>query len=223
MPMRVGPPRLPSRADRRGTWRRATFASLDFETTGLDYRRDDIVSFGVVPVRAGRVVLREAVHQLVAPGVPVSPASLRIHQLLPGELASAPSLSGARGSLSDALAGRFVLAWFAELEIAFLARTFGNSRRSWRRRTIDVRRLALAVEGMAPDSRVTLTAAAERVGVPVVSPHDALDDALVASQLFLVLAARFERAGIGRVVDLLDVCAGGRRALRLERRVRAAV
>jgi DNA polymerase-3 subunit epsilon len=223
MPMSAGAPRPPSRGERREAWRRATFASLDFETTGLDYRRDDIVSFGVVPVRAGRVVLREAVHQLVAPGVPVSPASVRIHQLLPGELASAPGLSVARGTLADALAGRFVLAWFAELEIAFLARTFGNPRRSWRRRTIDVRRLSLAVEGLPPDSRVTLTSAAERLGVPVASPHDALDDALVAAQLFLVLAARFERAGVGRVADLVHVCAGGRRARELERRVRTAV
>jgi DNA polymerase-3 subunit epsilon len=221
--LRTGSPQPPTRAQRRAPWRHATFASLDFETTGLDYRRDDIVSFGVVPVRGGRVVLADAVHQLVAPGVPVSPTSVRIHQLLPGELASAPRLSGARGRLSDALAGRFVLSWFAELEIAFLARTFGNPRRSWRTRTIDVRRLALAVEGLGPDSRLSLTAAAERVGVPVASPHDAFDDALVAAQLFLVLAARFERAGVGRVADLVRACGSGRRARELERRVRAAV
>jgi DNA polymerase-3 subunit epsilon len=196
---------------------------LDFETTGLDYRRDEIVSFGVVPVRAGRVVLGEAVHQLVAPAVPVSPTSVRIHQLLPAELASAPSLSQARGRLGDALAGRFVLAWFAELEIAFLARAFGNTRTSWRRRTVDVRRLALAIEDLPTDNRLTLTAIAERFGVPVTSPHDALDDALVAAQLFLVLAARFERAGGDRVADLVAVSSGGRRARELERRVRAAV
>jgi DNA polymerase-3 subunit epsilon len=219
----TGAPRRPARGDRRAAWRRATFASLDFETTGLDYRRDEIVSFGVVPVRGGRIVLREAVHQLVAPAVPVSPASVRIHQLLPAELASAPVLSEARDRLRDAVAGRFLLAWFAELEIAFLARAFGNTRRSWRRRIVDVRRLALAVEDLPAGNRLTLTATAERFGVPVASPHEALDDALVAAQLFLVLAARFERAGGGRVADLVAVSGGGRRARELERRVRAAV
>lgn len=223
MPLKGSRPRRPARRTRRLAWREATFASLDFETTGLDLRRDEIVSFGVVPVRSGRVVLGEAGQQLVAPAAPPSPASVRIHQLLPGELASAPGLPRAREALSAALEGRVVLAWFAGVEIAFLARIFGNGRRAWERRTIDVRRLALAVEDLPADSRITLTAAAERFGVPVASPHDALDDALVAAQLFLVLAARLERSGAGRVGDLLLLTRGGRRARELERRVRTAV
>ncbi|MGZ4146435.1 MAG: hypothetical protein ACXVPL_01905, partial [Actinomycetota bacterium] len=126
-------------------------------------------------------------------------------------------------SLAAALAGRFVLAWFAELEIAFLARIFGTRRRPWRRRTVDVRALTLALEGLSVDNRMTLTAAAERFGVPVASPHDALDDALVAAQLFLVVAARLERAGAGTVGDLVRLTRGGRAGRELERRVRTAV
>jgi DNA polymerase-3 subunit epsilon len=211
------------RAARRSSWRSAAFASLDFETTGLDYRRDDIVSFGVVPVIGGRVVVREAVHRLVAPSAPMSAASVRIHQLLPGELSSAPTLEHARASLGSALAGRVPLAWFAELEIAFLARIFGTSRRRWRRRTVDVRALAIALEGLSADNRMTLSAAAERFGIPVDSPHDALDDALVTAQVFLVVAARLERAGVGTVRDLIRVTRGGRAGRELERRVRTAV
>ncbi len=216
-------PRPPRSADRHRSWRAATFASLDFETTGLDYRRDAVVSFGVVPVRRGRVIVGEATHQFVSPAVPASPTSMRIHHLLPGDLADAPHLATAREVLRGELEGRFVLAWFAELEVAFLARTFGTSRRAWRARTVDVRRLAIATEGLAPDSRASLAGTAERLGVPVVSPHDALDDALVAAQVFLVLASRFERAGAGRVIDMLSVTRGGWRARRLERRVKAAV
>jgi DNA polymerase-3 subunit epsilon len=216
-------PGAPRRADRALSWRRTAFASLDFETTGLDYARDAIVSFGVVPVQGGRVRLAEAVHQLVSPSVPASPTSMRVHHLLPKDLEGAPDVAGASERLRAALEGRFLLAWFAELEVAFLARTFGTSRRSWWRRTVDVRRLAIAVERLEPDSRRSLTAAAERAGVPVDSPHDALDDALVAAQLFLVLAGRLERVGAGRVRDLIALTRGGLRAVRLERRVRAAV
>jgi DNA polymerase-3 subunit epsilon len=211
------------RATRRASWRSATFASLDFETTGLDYRRDDVVSFGVVPVVRGRVVVRDAVHQLVAPSAPMSAASVRVHQLLPGELSAAPAIEGARASLASAVADRVLLAWFAELEIAFLARIFGTRRGRWRRRTVDVRALTIALEGLSPDNRMTLTAAAERFGVPVASPHDALDDALVTAQLFLVVAARLERAGAGTVRDLIRITRGGRAARELERRVRTAV
>jgi DNA polymerase III subunit epsilon len=216
-------PARPPRAIRRASWRDSAFASLDFETTGLDVRRDDVVSFGVVPVLGGRVVLREAVHRLVAPSVPSSPASVRIHGLLPWELAGAPPVEEARAELTAALDGRILLAWFAELEVAFLSRIFDTGERPWWRRTVDVRRLAIAVERAPADSRLTLTAAAGRFDVPVTSPHEALDDALVTAQLFLVLADRLDRMGAGRVGDLVALTRGGRAGRRLERRVRAAV
>ena len=68
-PMRVAGP---SRFARRRSWRDVEFVSLDFEATGLDFARDVIVSFGVVPVRGGRVVLADALHQLVDPDIPPS-------------------------------------------------------------------------------------------------------------------------------------------------------
>jgi DNA polymerase-3 subunit epsilon len=200
---RGGRPSRPPLRSRREAWRRVGFASLDFETTGLDYGRDEIVSFGVVPVRSGRVVVGEAVHQLVRPAVPASAASMTIHQILPRDLAGAPPISRAREVLRRALEERYVLAWFAEVEIAFLARTFGGSERSWAHRTVDVRQIALSLEGRDQATRHTLSATAARYGVPVSSPHEALDDAMVAAQLFLVLASRMERDGRGRVGDLL--------------------
>ena len=41
-------PRRPPRSLRSRPWREAEFASLDFETTGLDRERDAVVSFGGV-------------------------------------------------------------------------------------------------------------------------------------------------------------------------------
>jgi len=183
-------------------------ASLDFETTGLDYGRDAVVSFGVVPVRAGRVVVAEAIHQLVVPEVPSSATSMKIHRILPQDLVDAPPLQVARSRLSDALEGRFLLAWYADVEIAFLQRIFGGREGIWRRRTVDARKLAVEIEGASPDVRYSLTSVAERYGVPVADPHEALDDALVTAQLFLVLASRLELAGRGSIRSLLGLTAG---------------
>jgi DNA polymerase-3 subunit epsilon len=200
---RTGSPSRPERRTRRLGWREARFASLDFETTGLDYGRDEIVSFGVISVDGGRVIVGDAVHQLVRPAVPVSASSMTIHELLPRDLAGAPPIAEAREVLRGALQDRYVLAWFAEVELAFLARTFGGSERRWAARTVDVRQIALHLEGRDQGTRHTLSSVAAKYGVPVFSPHEALDDAMVAAQLFLVLASRMERAGRGRVRDLL--------------------
>lgn len=190
-PMRPAPP---PRSARRTPWRRAPFAALDFETTGLDFGSDKVVSFGVVPVLGGRVIVGKGVHQLVNPSIPPSPRSQTIHELRPQDLADAPPLAEAAGVLARALEGRYLLVWFAEVEVHFLAAMFGGGRRRWRRRTIDVRNLAIAAEGAPRADRgqpgFGLSSIARRYGVPVASPHDADDDALVTAQLFLVLAPK---------------------------------
>jgi DNA polymerase-3 subunit epsilon len=199
-------PVAPSRLYRRRGWRDAPFVALDFETTGLDLRRDAIVSFGTVPVRAGRVMIGEAAYGEVAPAAPLSPESIRIHQLRPTDLREAPGLDVARRALSSALDRRYVLSWVADIEIGFLARILRMPRFVWRRRTVDVARLSLAldrVEGRTVSRRVSLVAACERHGVPIESAHNALDDAVMTAELFLVLATKLARFNYPNVASLL--------------------
>ncbi|MEA2581802.1 MAG: polymerase subunit epsilon [Actinomycetota bacterium] len=186
-------------------WTAAEFASLDFELTGLDLANDHVVSFGVVPVRDGRIVLGESVHQLVEPPISPSPSSVAIHGMRAQDLTGAPPLSDAATVLGDALANRFLLVWFASVELAMLRRIYGRGGRGFARRCVDVRSLARIVggaEGATPDE--SLSVCAERYQVPVAAPHNALDDALVTAQLFLVLAPRLRDQGITTVGDLLQ-------------------
>jgi DNA polymerase-3 subunit epsilon len=189
---------------KRLAWRAAAYASLDFEATGLDFRRDRIISFGVVPVEAGRVEVGRAVYELVDPGdVDMSPGSVTVHGLRPVDVRGANPAEAARAALDDALAGRYLLTWYAIVEASFLAKLFGTSPKPWLKRCIDVRVLARAMLG-APEARLTLDEAAERFGVPVASPHHALDDALVTAQLFLVIASKLEATdGVRTARDLV--------------------
>jgi DNA polymerase III subunit epsilon len=199
-------PAAPRRA-RAVNWRDAEYASLDFETTGLDMQTDTVVSFGVVPVSGGRILMAGAIHQLIDPSVPPSPRSQTIHELRPQDLAGSPRIEEVREALRVALEERFLLVWYAEVELNFLKEIFGGPRRSWRRRTIDVRNLAIAADGMPADLRLQpgygLSATAKRYGVPVASPHEALDDALVTAQLFLVLAGKLHLKREPLVRDLI--------------------
>ena len=199
-------PRSPRRRLRRRAWRSAPFASLDFETTGLDYLHDEVVSFGVVPIRAGRISVGASIHQLVEPMIPPSAASV-VHGTSSQDPAGSPTAADARGTLRVALDGCFILSWYAPVEIVFLGRMFEGGRRRFRRRTIDVRELAIGIDRrrghLSEAAEYSLSACASRYGVPVASPHDALDDALVTAQVFLVLAARLEREGFARVGALL--------------------
>lgn len=190
--MGAGVPAGPRRPGRRTSWHGSSFAALDFETTGLDFATDRIVSFGVVPVDHGEVLAQRAIYELVDPGpVPVSAASVAIHGLTQEKLRGARSAEDARIALGSALEGRFLITWHGYVEAAFLASLYGTSSGRWLRRSLDVRWLVLALLGRA-GAQLTLSEAADRFGVRVETPHHALDDALVTARLFLATVAALE-------------------------------
>lgn len=192
---------------RKVAWTRAEFASLDFEATGLDFARDTVISFGVVPIRAGRIVMGEAVYELVDPDVPPSPGSIVVHGLRFQDLAGAAPLDEAKEILAGALSGRLLVTWYGSVEAAFLDKVFGGGRRAWLKRIVDVRKLVMALERLegtsAAAEEYTLEATSRRYAVPVASPHHALDDALVTAQLFLIVASRLAERGYSTVKRLL--------------------
>ena len=200
--MTRGPAKVPSSVRRAG-WRSSRYASLDFELTGLDLQRDRIISFGVVPVDGSRVEVGRSVYELVDPGdVEMSPDAVTIHGLRPMDVRGANPAEVARRSLDAALGGRFLITWFAIVEASFLGKLYGTRAKPWLRRCIDVRVLVARLLGNE-GARMTLEQAADRFGVPVASPHHALDDALVTAQLFLVAASRLEAQGVGTARDLV--------------------
>jgi DNA polymerase-3 subunit epsilon len=179
--------------------------AIDFELTGLDARRDEVVSFGAVPVIEGRASLARALYREVRPTVPSSVAAVKVHGLRTQDLRTAPPIEEAARELAGALAGRFVLAWFADVEVAFLRRLYGGSDRWWRRRTIDVLDLVRGFEAAddgAPKP-LNLAATAARFGLPLEDAHHALGDAVMTAELFLVLAPRAAAQRGDRVRDLL--------------------
>jgi DNA polymerase-3 subunit epsilon len=203
----VKPPEMPRIGSGRGRWRSGEFVALDFELTGLDPARDAIISFGTVPVSGGRVLLADAIYREVKPSVPPSIGSVKVHGLRSKDLDGAPSLSRVTHELSDALAGRYLLTWVADVEIGFLRTVFGKPWWWWRRRTIDVLDLvrvhAQDRQIVSPPGEAGLSVTAKRYGIPDEDPHHALNDALMTAELFLVLATKLSVLGRPCVRDLV--------------------
>ena len=173
-------------------WREVELCALDFETTGLDLRRDQVVSFGAVLVTGGRIRLASAVHQVVRPTCPVSPQAAAVHALTTAELATAPPLAEQLDRLVELLDGRVLLAHAARIEQAFLDRALAGRGLRLGCPVIDTAILAerAGIRPGSPDRLVGLEHLATVLGLPVHTPHHALGDALTTAEAFLALAAR---------------------------------
>jgi DNA polymerase III subunit epsilon len=179
----------------RTPWREARYCVADLELSGLDPRRHEIISFGALPIDAGRVRLQGAASGLVRPTRPLAEEAIRVHGIRAADLADAPPLAEALDPLLHAMAGRVLVAHHAAIERAFLGaalRRLGVRLRAPVLDTAILARVWLAErDGQLPE-RMTLAELARACGLPVHSPHTAIGDALTTAQLFIVAASQLD-------------------------------
>lgn len=175
------------------SWRDASFAVIDLETTGLDPAVSEVLSVGVVDVVQGRVQVASAYYREVRPAVPPTAETVVIHGIRPLDAAAGADPDEVAAEVVERLAGRVLVAHVAWVEKGFLARWLGPL--GWRvpDAVVDtdvLTRVHLSRDGRpAMKDHVGLGAAAGVFGLPEERRHHALGDALTTAQLLLALAA----------------------------------
>lgn len=98
------------------------WVSLDCETTGLDVRRDEIISIGAVRIAGGRLLTSERLELLVQPERGVSPESVRIHRLRERDVARGLPAPEAARRLLRFIGSRPLVGYYLEFDVAMLNR-----------------------------------------------------------------------------------------------------
>ena len=198
------------------SWRAAEFCVIDVETTGLDLRRDEIVSYGAAIVKNARIHCGTVAYSHVRPDREISVASLTTHGLRASDLAGAPTIDDVLDDLIGLLSGRVVVAHAAWIERGFLRRALARRDLGLGRPIVDTAALTRACgladanSGREPDVETV----ARGLRLPVHTPHHALGDAFTTAEIFLVLATRLERERnvVGRSqLSVRRLCALSRR------------
>ena len=198
-------------------WRLARFVAVDVETTGLNPRRDEVLSFAAVPVESGRILPGATVSGLVRPEAPPPASSIEIHGLRAADLAAAPPAREALAPLAAVLDGCIPVAHAAWVERAFLRQPLRALGFALPRRMVDTAVLwrALCIErGDGDPGWCALPAVAAGLDLPSHRPHVAEGDALTTAQAFLALATHLE-ASRSVTVRALTRADWGVRAYRL--------
>jgi DNA polymerase-3 subunit epsilon len=191
-------------------YREVEFLAIDLETTGLDPKRDDILSVGCVSIRGNRIDLGSARHRLIRTSRAIPEASAIIHQITDDQAALGGLLDDVLADLLEALAGKVMIAHHAIVEKGFLSNAcqlvYGVplpmpivDTQALAKRTFERRHVAFK------GSDLRLHALGDRYNLPRYGAHNALSDALAAGELFLAQASHVDG---GKKVPLRDFLTG---------------
>ena len=164
--------------------------ALDIETTGLDPRRDTVLSVGWVPVDGDTISFAGAGHVVLAADAEVGQSAV-FHGITDDQVAAGTPVADALEQVLAALAGRAMLAHFATIETRFLSllceRLHGAPLVT---PVVDTLVLhdRLVNRGFDDEARageLRLWNARTRYGLPRYRAHGALTDAIACAELYL--------------------------------------
>jgi len=199
--------------------RAANYVVVDTELTGLDERRDSIVSIGAVRMSGGRIDLGGAFYAMMEPETALTRDSVVIHGITPSEVSGRPGIGDTMSGFMDYIGQDIIVGHFVGIDMEFInkeaARTVGHKLTNPAVDTYSICRwLARHNGGRAlPDSH-DLYDIAMGMGIPVRGAHNSMMDAFITAQVFQMLMPRLAEAGIedlGELVELGDPFKGGDR------------
>jgi len=188
------------------------YVVVDTELTGLDEKKDSIVSIGAVRMSGGTIELGDTFYRLVSPKAALKADSVCIHEITPSDVCEQPGIESALGDFlayagNDVLVGHFI-----SIDLSFLnremKRLYGQelpnpvldtySLYEWlrkRQRTRDC--FATPVAGYR------LYDIIKCFDIPVQGAHNAIMDAFATAQLFQRFIPYLAEAGAQDVGELL--------------------
>ena len=179
---------------------RRRFVAIDLETTGLDPRRDAIVSLAAIPFLDGTPA--SGYVTLVDPGRAIPPESTAIHGLTDGMVRGAPPLERVLRGAEEVIDGAVLVGHNVGFDAAVLSR----ARRArglprLRNPIVDTCRLAASLHPQWRD--FSLEHIAEQLDVEVVARHTAEGDALTAGRILVAFLPELEARRVRTVGELL--------------------
>lgn len=188
------------------------FVVLDTELTGLQHRRDAIVSIGGVRIRGLSIEPSDTFHAFVHPDAAMGKNATLVHKITPQQVSDSPLLEDVLPQCVQWCGSSLVVGHGIGLDMRFINRAaeriMGGKVAS---PCIDTMRLAQAYEQecweksfdpFQPQVSYVLSDLARRYGLPEFRAHDALEDAMQTAYLFVYLVRKMRSGSIATLRDL---------------------
>jgi DNA polymerase-3 subunit epsilon len=167
------------------------YVSLDCETTGLDTKKDRILSIGAVRIRNNCVETSKALHLFVQPGKEISAESIKIHHLRHCDMAGAMPIGEAVERLLYFIGSRPLVGYHLSFDRAMI----NNAVKPHIGTTLPNEMIEVAQRfyrhkmRTAPQGYIDLRfdTILKELDLPVLGKHSALNDAVMTALIFVKL------------------------------------
>lgn len=179
------------------------YVVVDVETTGVDLRRDRMVSIAAVRVIEGRILLGQIFNEMVNPGREIPRASIKLHGIFPSLVAEARPAEDVFSDFLDFLGDDILVAHHAGFDLNFLnkimKRKYGFGLQNL---TLDTEKLyheiiflPLLIPSRAAryQTGYSLDAIADHFDIEIQDRHTAMGDALATAMIFQRILARLNK------------------------------
>ncbi len=189
------------------------YVVIDTELTGLDERKDSIVSIGAVRMTGGRIDLGETFYRLVSPRTELSPESVMIHEITPSDVRAKPDIGAVLDEFLAFCGDAVLVGHFIAIDLAFLNRELKNTKGAriqnpvldtfsiyeWLRKRDKARN--------CPTTRMSgfrLYDIVKCFDIAVNGAHNAVMDAYITAQLLQRFVPLLTEGGVDNIGDLLE-------------------
>jgi DNA polymerase-3 subunit epsilon len=194
-----------------------TFVVCDTELTGLNKKKDELISIGAVQIKNLQIDLSTMFHCFVRPeNIDPTQATL-VHRITPEQLESAEPIETVLPQFVKYIHGSLLVGHHLPLDMHFLnmatrkvmGGTLSNPGVDTMRMAQGYKRVQLGHyhEHNPREISYNLDDLGQEYDLPRFKPHDALEDALQTAYLFLYFIKKFRKGGL---VTLKDIFQSGR-------------
>lgn len=160
---------------------------LDFETSGLDFKNDKVLSIGHILIENGEIRFNSSYHCYINQSFELKSGSAIINQITPDVLINGKDVHEAFNELLDTICGKIVICHAATIERSFILQTL-NVPLDFPLPiifldTMKIEKSFMSFSGKTDD--LSLASIRKKRGLPSYIAHNALADSVATAEVFL--------------------------------------
>ena len=166
--------------------------AFDCETTGLDVRRNDIITIAAVRIRDNRILTSERFEAVIRPEARMNVDAIKIHRLREMDVAAGDRIQLVIPQFLHFIGGRPLVGYYIDFDVRMVDKyLLGLKGFELPNKLIEVSKLYYERKygDAPPGTTVDLSFAAilRDLDLPVLDQHDAFNDALTTAMMYLQL------------------------------------